>query len=370
MSRRETRSLIRLAEHASAARTLNLIAVFQRHAGKPDYEDFPLFKGVVLNRSIIVKHRLRFHEREVFDDARQTATKVLIPFETTDLKLGARSFFVGQAGYDDFFNQMEISGSDRHHDQAVLEILDSLPSLDPFLMRERLRASGLTAARCYFDLTDADTQAMFSFVKAELTPLIGISFSEVNAQLNDKTSILAEKILANAADAELDPLRRGLGMSKADFDEGVFCWKGFIYYKWTLSQLLDKVRPVANEILKISSSNHMDGDQRRYIDISRKNLSAAIFAACKTVGRTLKVYEDAYADLTRHGQPVAFREFLLNAPTLFYELGERLGAVHHIVSFWRYRFPTGAKPKIDVDELIDLFSDFESSLAFEVGDRC
>ncbi len=50
---------------------------------------------------------------------------------------------------------------------------------------------------------------------------------------------------------------------------------------------------------------------------------------------------------------------------MFHELGERLGSIHHIVSFWRYRFPEGARMKVASEELFDLFADFEPSLSFD-----
>jgi len=54
----------------------------------------------------------------------------------------------------------------------------------------------------------------------------------------------------------------------------------------------------------------------------------------------------------------------LNAPAMFCELGERLGAVSHIVSFWNFRFPQGRLPVVTGPELMDIFTDFESSLSF------
>ena len=52
----------------------------------------------------------------------------------------------------------------------------------------------------------------------------------------------------------------------------------------------------------------------------------------------------AFADLVANQSPKTFRDFLLCAPYMFLELGEKLGAISHIVSFWRYRFPAGAPP--------------------------
>jgi hypothetical protein len=369
LSDRTVRSLSHLQENASTARTLNLVAVWKRHAEDEEYKASPFFKSPVLNRSIIVKHRLRHHERDALYDGRSSATKVILPIDPTDLKMGARSFFIGQRGYEDMLEELSVAiGEPDSHDDKLLQMLDELPSLDPFLMRERLKKGGFTPARCYFDLTDADTARMFHFVRQEVMPLIGISFDDMDARLNEKTAKLANKILANASDAELEPLRQGMGMGRAEFEEGVFCWKGFIYYKWTLTDLLPKVRPVAAEIASVKPVGPLTDEERTYIVSARVNLSKAIARACETVRATLKVYDDAYADLTRNGQPQSFKGFLLKAPSLFYELGERLGAVHHIVSFWRFRFPTGSRPRISGEELVDLLADFESSLAFTGDD--
>ena len=64
------------------------------------------------------------------------------------------------------------------------------------------------------------------------------------------------------------------------------------------------------------------------------------------------------------GKPQVFRDFLLDAPAMFCELGERLGAVSHIVSFWNFRFPKGQPSAISAPELADILSDFEDSLRF------
>ena len=230
---------------------------------------------------------------------------------------------------------MEIFDDELEHDRRVLDILDKLPSLDPFLTREKLKVSGFTPARCYFDLTDADAKAMFDIVREELRPLIGLSFDDLDARIDERTSKLAEKILENAAASEIEPLRLGLGMSHKEFTEGIFCWKGFIYYKWRLNDVLGKIDAVELEISRIKTSDPVNIDQKLYIDGARERLGKSINQACRTVKSTLNIYDAAYRDLTVNGNPMAFKEFLLKAPVMFYELGERLGAVDHIVSFYK-----------------------------------
>ena len=340
--------------------------VWRRHGEDEAYRQHPFFRNPVLNRCFVVKHRLRPNERDLFTDGRANATKIILPIDISDLRSGARSFFVGQRGYLDVVEDLFGSLTPTNQvDVDMLDQLDALPSLDPFLMRERLKRAGFTPARCYFDITDADMHKMFEFVKKEIMALIGMSFEGADSAINEMTSKLAQKILADAADDEMEPLRKGMGLEKAAFDEGVFCWKGFIYYKWVMSELAPHVRPVLQEIMAIKPAGPVDGEDRATIAACKTRLTKGISAACDTVRSTLKVYDDAYTDLTKNGQPKTFRDFLMMAPALFYELGERLAAVQHVVSFWRFRFPPGSRARPTAEELADILVDFEASLAFE-----
>lgn len=90
-SDRTFRSLRGLEKTASTSRVLNLAALSARNAGNPEHEKSPFFVASSLNGAVIVRHRLRDQERESFDRIRYTATKLIIPFERSDLGLGGRS---------------------------------------------------------------------------------------------------------------------------------------------------------------------------------------------------------------------------------------------------------------------------------------
>jgi hypothetical protein len=45
---------------------------------------------------------------------------------------------------------------------------------------------------------------------------------------------------------------------------------------------------------------------------------------------------------------------------MFLSIGEKMGAISHIASFWRYRFPPGHSGRADAEELVTIFQDFES----------
>lgn len=360
MTDRSVRNLALLQASASTSRVLNLLAVWRRHGQDEAWAANPLFRNPLLNRALIIKHRLRRDEMDLFASRRQVATKVLLPIDPTDLRLGGRSVFVDQNHFADAMKATFGSGCP-DSDIKTLRLLDQLPSLDPFLLREQLKRHNIEPDRCYFDLTEADLKRMFEFAQAEITPLVTMSMGGAQG-VETHAARLVSKILSNAQGAEMEPLRQTLRLAPDEYAEGVFCWKGFLYYKWSLDSVMGDIRRVASEIATVRPMGPLDQESREYISRSRDVLRRKILRTRETVMGTLKVYDDAYAHLTTNGRPTAFREFLLDAPMLFTRLGDQVGAIQHIVSFWGFRFGKGKAPP-SVEELIDVFMDFETSLA-------
>jgi hypothetical protein len=359
---RSVRSLEHLETSASTARVLNLRMVAKRKSNDPEYNAHPLFKNASLNTSIIVKHRLRPNELEQFPTPRRSATKILVPIEVNDLRLGARYVFIGQRRFEQsLYEAFGIAIGSDSADLRTLNILDETPTLDPFLLREQLRRHNLEPARCYFELSQADTQRMFDFAQREIEPLVRMSVGS-DAAAHTHAAKLTRKILANSADADLEPLRQTMQLDKQQFQEGVFCWKAFLYYKWQLADLLPRVSPILQEIETIRPRGPQSADIRTYLKEARETLRKALIASCRAVKTTLEIYDSAYANLTQNSDPTAFRDFLLRAPDMFNDLGERLGGIEHILSFWRFRFPGGKLPVISPEELADMFLDFEGSV--------
>ena len=372
MADRTVRNLANLARSASTARVLNLLKVASDNAGGAEWAERPMFRTPALNRALIIKHRLRRNETDLMPRRRQVVTKIVIPIDAADLKTGGRYLFVGEHGFERTMRE-NFGVVDPHPDLHVLRLLDDLPSLDPFLLRERLRMGGVDPAPCYFSIGEADLARMTSFVSREIEPLVALSMETIgDVTARASSQRLTGKLLSNDPGDQLEALRLVLRLEADQYQEGVFCWKGFLYYKWVLTNLIGQVAEVADAVLTIKPIGKMDAPAREYLDRGRDVLCHRISRACDNVAITLKVYDDAYQALTQAGEPMQFRDFLLHSPTMFTALGEQLGALQHIVTFWRYRFSKDAA-RVNVDELIDIFMDFESGLrgrddeALEIG---
>jgi hypothetical protein len=354
-------SLIRAS--GSTARVLNLCLAFERFGDTDDYKNKPLFKNPRLNRALILKHVVRPHERELFTRPTTTATKVILPYAAEALELGGVSFMINEIRFERLLKDAVggyTTDADVIADAELLRVLAALPSFDPFLLRERLRVIGIDPARSYFDIAEADIARMRAFVGKEIAQLVSLAFATGGVDAGGLSQRLADKLMTDETAKTLDPLRETLRLSGEEYIEGVFAWKGFLYYKW----LMDEIRPGLAEFkprfagLRISQAS---ADERRDLAETRRDILIKMELALGRVDETLLEYGVAFAALAE-GQPSAFRTFLLKAPSLFIPIGEAVGVIRHINSFWRFRFPDGATPMMEADEAIEVLHDFETTI--------
>lgn len=354
-------SLIRAS--GSTARVLNLVLAFERFGETEDYKKKPLFKNDRLNRSLILKHVVRPHERELFNRPQTTATKVILPYSATELELGGISFMVNEHRFERLLKDVVggyTSDAELLADAELLRVLSALPSFDPFLLRERLRHLGIDPARAYFDIAEADIARMRTFVGREIAQLVSLAFATGGADAGGLSQRLADKLMTDETAKTLDPLRETLRLSGEEYIEGVFAWKGFLYYKW----LMDEIRPGLADFrprfagLRVTRST---SDERQMLAETRRDILRKMGVALARVDETLLEYGTAFAALAE-GQPSAFRTFLLKAPSLFIPIGEAVGVIRHIDSFWRFRFPDAATPIMEADEAIEVLHDFETTV--------
>jgi hypothetical protein len=345
---------------ATTSRLLNLGRIAKTAKDDPEHAEKPMFRSPVINSAFILKHRMRSDETYLFNSVRSVATKVIVPFDLNDLRAGGRSIFIEQRGFEDSLRQVgNYNPENLVRDLTVLRLMNNIPSLDPFLLREHLRNNEIDVAPCYFEISAGDQKRMHDFTAFELSRLIQLAGGGGGG--NDaSTSRLVSALLSSQVDEKLEPLRLTLGLTGNDFREGVFSWRGFLYYKWSMNQFWPDVMKVLRELKEIRPHGAVSSEQSAYLTAAKRTIIEMVRDNGQHVDKVLEVYDTSFHDLVAHQAPKTFRDFLLSAPYMFLELGEKMGAISHIVSFWRYRFPPGSPKHIDAEELSIIFQDFTS----------
>lgn len=361
------RSLSALS-NAASNRVLNLIMIGAANTENEKHQSAPLFESKILNNSIIVKHRLRADEVDLFVTRRALATKIIIPFEHSDLEVGGQSLFIGQRGYEDLLQEVG-NYKDKmvmKRDLNVLRLIDGVPSLDPFLLREHLRCNDITPDACYFAISDADQQRMYEYASQEISRLTALAGGKGGAQ-STSTGRMVAALLSSEVNEKLEPLRATLSLGPEEFSEGVFSWRGFIYYKWCLEECWPKLIQALRDIKTIRTTGKLTFEEKNILDESKNIILRGAKFNTLEIRRIIAIYDGAYAGLIECQDPKRFREFLLEAPKLFLDIGDKMGSMSHITSFWNYRFPAGAPKSAEAEELIAIFQDFAKGLTAEVA---
>jgi len=364
VSVREIRNLGHLSRTWSSGRVLNLAKLYTAFRENPDYLAKPMFENSGLNRALIVKHTLRLDERHAFPGGRQTVTKIILPYDPYDLRLGGRSFFFRQSRYEELMRAyLGIDDIGRNRDAKVLRCLDNLPSLDPFLLREHLNKAGFAPSGVYFQISASDLKSMASFTTTEIENLVNVAFGQKRG--GKGAAKLGNRILSDELHRDLDPLRETLRMEQEAFQEGIMCWRGFLYYKWRHRELQAGIREVLSGMGGIRPRATHNDATSLYLKKAVPRVARAIAAVINDTRITLAEYDEVYRALAVKRDPEPFRRFLRYGSALFTDLGEKIGTLDHIVSFWRFRMARtmrkGARPLHDI-EYADILMDFEAGL--------
>ena len=175
------------------------------------------------------------------------------------------------------------------------------------------------------------------------------------------TARMVQILLSSDVDERFEPLRKTLGLHGDAYREGIFSWKGFLYYKWVLSTLAKRISAVSTQIKELKPFGAISKETSAEIGTYKMRLVKDVDGSRKAAMSTLGVYDGAFLQLTHNSDPGSFRDFLLKSPALFVSLGESVGGISHIVSYWEYRFPAGRPARAAPEEVLEILQEFDGS---------
>ena len=271
---------------------------------------------------------------------------MIFPFDPEDLDLGGQFLVVDDPDLvEQLERHLDYRDANIARDVTMLKLFDRLPTLDPFLLHEALRANKLEVANCYFRLSPADKSEMLEFVALQVETLIGLCFGGAAAG-GGQAKRLSTLLLAEGDSPELAPLRDAMRMEAEEFAQAMFCWKAVLYYRWRSRALA-----VAGEEQRAARSAQrraparFDPETAPFVRVAVGQLGGhdvRLRAAHRRDVPHLRRGVRGAPPRSRRGEP--FRRFLMDGPKLFARLGERMGRLEQLVSYWQHQFPGSCAP--------------------------
>lgn len=353
-----------LKRGGSSSRVIDLVSVAETHRETASYHDAPLFQDRRLNTSFIIKHTLRPWEREQLGGARVSATKVIMPISDKDLDMGGHSIFVEDPTLAEKLSThlgTNINAPKFRADIERLRDLALLPSFDPYLLHEHFRRTGAKVADLYFTISPEELQGISEFVAGQVNVLVRRALKDDGTASLNRSRRLASVLFEDSNSPKLDVLRQALKLSEEDYREGVFGWKGTLYYSWRAGQCHQDMMAFMKS-LKAIDLNAMPASDRQEVTRLVRSIGQHAAQRWSRLQTQLQSYHFEFTRFAERGDPAALTAFLLRAPELFIEMGEDISRLQHVSAYWSFWTRGREARALTGAEAFDLLPDFEAAL--------
>lgn len=359
-------SYLRYVLDSGSARVFNCLKISEeviRRCEKAGVEPELMFKNKDLNNIVYIKEASSSNGRDTQRVTYRVNTKLYFPYDRNNIYAGGQSIYFYDHNLKDVLRtNFGIDGTsnpdDVAYDLRVLGILDSLPSLDPFLVRDRLNQEQIKCDDQYFAMSEEEWKTIQGHIRAKIEPMVMLAMPDNKKNSRQHVDFFIDKIWHCDDIFDLLPLIEAFKLPSEQTAEIFHAWKGVAYYEYQFSHNQERIRRLA-EWLKSSSdaTDFAKPDQKMALKELRENVKQKIKHHWSKAASVFKEYNDAYEELfVNQGRAAPFADFMGHAPTYFWSLGDMVTRVYQAVEVWdkmTYRF---ANRKMKCDGLIELFS--------------
>jgi hypothetical protein len=295
----------------------------------------PLFRHRGLNRCFLIKHNLRRGERAIVRSGRNIVTKLVLPIDPRDPSAGAFWTFLEAPNLYKWME--EALGRDKaleddefEADVRTLQKLRSAPAFDPFLLEALFPDRKLDPR--YFTLAKADETEFRKFAARHMGDISRKALGQGGT--GKKPERLAAILFGKASPAAKEDLRAALRMNPDDFQTGVYGWKGLLYYLWRMNAITDQLARFLRDLARLEQDDARAPFRPLSSPISRVRRSVRLRWEDLKAGQ--ENYLRVVSAFLDEGDPIAMRMLLIKAPSLFARLGDDVGALTHLTTYWEF----------------------------------
>jgi len=335
-----------------------------------------LFSSHALNGAMLFKYP-NFPDRMptggLFDggeaeDFRPIETGIYIPYDVRRPREGGSAIYLRQRHCEvllqDYLGIRVESGNERlRRDLDLLLMLDDVPSLDPFLVKDYLDSREVAYDPAYLQLNEKEVALIRQMISAKIGEIIDKAFSAGKRPAADRDRVVAA--LWNPALPEARDFIAAFGIGEADAPVVFAAWKGITFYQVQLRGMAPKV---AEMLRWFSSKDAVPFDasmNRTYMDqlvMFRDRIVVRLKAQVDETRAIMHEYDGAHAAFLG-GKPKRLIHFLKGARRTYWLLASCLSALNSSASI----FFTDVKPsrgnRLSFEESTQMFQKLDIVLA-------
>ena len=291
-------------------------------------------------------------------------TKLYLPFNENDIYEGGRTIFVQDNGAQqaliDNFGSGALPKEMLNEDMRIMRILDTLPSLDPFLLKDVFLNEKIKMNPSYFEVDEALWSEIELYILQGFEPLAKAAFPDALSS-DEVARKLIEKIWEGRDLEALKPLIMAFRLPAGQELEIFAAWKGIIFYGFEQQRAAPAMTDMSTWLreikLPLASLSMTEREETKALLETIKTRSQGEWQAAM---RVLSEYQTSYDKMFKFRTGSAdFLKFLQNSGKAYWTLGNSLGKVGHASYCWNVmtkRYPDRKLPWEQLRELLTLLS--------------
>lgn len=286
------------------------------------------------------------------------ATVVYLPYDAGDIAGGGTSFELGSR----LRNQalLDVTGFDARADSdaarrdvRLLDLIEDLPSLDPFLLKDRIAVEGVPVPEAYFTISEAEFEDIKKYILTKFRPITErvVDPAARHAEQTAEQFILK---LWEAKDLDyLRPITEVFRIDPGHAAEIYYSWKGVTYYEYQYKRGQKTLLGFAEWLhTRAVPSHYVKAGEREQLAAATRDVASAFARHLRNSSGILRIYNQSYEDLfVRGGDARPFIGFLRDSATLFWDIAASISAMNHGVSVWRQKTRNAEDGRLAADEL-------------------
>jgi hypothetical protein len=325
---------------AGSSRVFNCNDISRKLTREPSNRS-TFFATPRMHSLVLIKETNVDHARRSPSNHPIVGTKLYFPYNGEDVYEGGRSVFlhhprlIGVLREQLGLGSTAVTREQILRDLKILRILDRLPSLDGFLMRNALEQESIRVDDGYFELPEDERVAIVEYIRAKLEPLVKAAFGSESAA-SGKVSQLIDKLWEAKDKDALAPLIEAFRFPAEEALTIFGSWNGITYYTFEYARAKQRRESFARWLRDDAAPrNFATEKQLDYIGGLLKQTVQRLRHHWSAVEDISRKYETLYARFLIARDGVAdFVAFLRRSRELYWRMGDSLSKMNHAIHCW------------------------------------
>jgi hypothetical protein len=306
---------------------------------------------------------------------RPIETAIYVPHDAIEIPAGGYGIYLRQR---DFVNLLkhhtgvdfEEGNKEFERDIDILRTIDTIPSLDPFLLKSALQKHLADIHPAYFVISQAEEDGIKSLIAEKVNPIVARALGLKSAADVNERSQRFLQALWDPTMPEAKLFVSAFGISGDQAQQIFEGWKGVTFYVHTFTKNLQQVAGVLRWLTGPDSAP-LDAREFKHLkeqqDMFRQSVVKKLRNLISNVNGIFGEYTECHGKFLNGGDPKPFRNFLAGVYRRYWVLGYCSMAVLHTVNIHERYMSSAIKNRLQFEQIEEMLKRMDASLSSQAN---